>query len=139
MIDYLGDSMDIAIELLKDINIAQLLAIAIMGWFLYNRLDQKTERLRQDFKTDNEKLRQEIEKSRQDFKSDNEKLRQDIKTDNEKSHHELKLEIDQVRQEVIKLSSKVEDVDRRLCRIEGSLSSHGHCLFNQAHQEKKAQ
>jgi hypothetical protein len=37
-----------------------------------------------------------------------------------------------------KLSEKVEDVDRRLCRIEGSLSSHGHCLFNQTQPEKKA-
>lgn len=38
-----------------------------------------------------------------------------------------------------KLSDKVEDVDRRLCRIEGSLSTHGHCLFNQAAPEKKAE
>ena len=29
-----------------------------------------------------------------------------------------------------KLSDKVEDVDRRLCRIEGSLATQGHCLFN---------
>lgn len=38
-----------------------------------------------------------------------------------------------------KLSEKVEDVDRRLCRIEGSLSTSGHCLFNQCKPEQKAE
>lgn len=39
-----------------------------------------------------------------------------------------------------KLSDKVEDVDRRLCRIEGSLATQGHCLFHQSNQpEKKAE
>jgi hypothetical protein len=38
-----------------------------------------------------------------------------------------------------KLEEKVEDIDRRLCRIEGSLSTHGHCLFNQAKPEQKAE
>ncbi len=38
-----------------------------------------------------------------------------------------------------KLNEKVEDVDRRLCRIEGSLSNNGHCLFNQNHNNKKAE
>jgi len=38
-----------------------------------------------------------------------------------------------------KLGDKVEDVDRRLCRIEGSLSTQGHCLFNQSYKEKKAE
>lgn len=38
-----------------------------------------------------------------------------------------------------KLDEKLTDVDRRVCRIEGSLQSHGHCLFNQAKPEQKAQ
>lgn len=42
-------------------------------------------------------------------------------------------------QKIDKLSDKVEDVDRRLCRIEGSLSSHGHCLFNQTQPDRKAE
>jgi hypothetical protein len=29
-----------------------------------------------------------------------------------------------------RLSDKIEDVDRRLCRIEGSLASQGHCFFH---------
>ena len=74
--------MDILfIEFLKDLNIGNLVAIGVMFWFFYRRLDCKLE----------------------------------------------------------KLSEKVEDVDKRLCRIEGSLSIHGHCLFNQNHSEKKAQ
>ncbi len=36
-----------------------------------------------------------------------------------------------------KLSEKVEDIDRRLCRIEGSLATQGHCLFSQDKPEKK--
>jgi hypothetical protein len=38
-----------------------------------------------------------------------------------------------------KLSEKVDGIDKRLCRIEGSLSTHGHCLFNQSKPEQKAQ
>ena len=36
-----------------------------------------------------------------------------------------------------KLNEKVEDIDRSLCCIEGSLSTHGHCLFNQSKNDKK--
>lgn len=56
---------------------------------------------------------------------------------------DLKREMDankaELKQELSKLGEKVEDVDRRLCRIEGSLSSHGHCLFNQVKPEQQAQ
>lgn len=38
-----------------------------------------------------------------------------------------------------KLTEKVEDIDRRLCRIEGSLATQGHCLFNQDKTQKKAE
>lgn len=38
-----------------------------------------------------------------------------------------------------RLSEKVDDIDKRLCRIEGSLATQGHCLFNQSHNDKKAQ
>lgn len=83
--------MDIVFEYLKEINIAQLIAIALMGWFFYCRLNNKIEKV-------DEKLTGKIDK----------------------------------------LNEKVEDIDRRLCRIEGSLSTHGHCLFNQGTSDKKA-
>lgn len=84
--------MDIVINILREINIAQLVAMGVIVWFFYNRLDNKIDKLDKKF---------------------------DGKID--------------------KLSEKVEDIDRRLCRIEGSLSTHGHCLFNQSHQERKAE
>jgi hypothetical protein len=37
------------------------------------------------------------------------------------------------------LSDCLSDVDRRLCRIEGSLQVHGHCLFNQQKPDRKAE
>lgn len=76
---------DLVVEFLKQANITQLIAIGIMIWYFYNRLDIKIEK------------------------------------------------------RFIRLEDKVEDIDRRLCRIEGSLSTQGHCLFNQEKQEKKAQ
>lgn len=72
---------DVVVEFLKDINIVQLVAIGVILWFFYSRLDSKIE----------------------------------------------------------KLGEKVEDVDRRLCRIEGSLASQGHCLFSQKEGLKKAE
>ena len=53
------------------------------------------------------------------------------------SHFNKRFEILENRME--KLSDKVEDVDRRLCRIEGSLATQGHCLFHQSQSEKKAE
>lgn len=38
-----------------------------------------------------------------------------------------------------KLSEIVEDIDRRLCRIEGVLPISEHCLFQQSSHEKKAE
>ncbi len=54
-------------------------------------------------------------------------------------YNRLDKKIDKTHERIDKLSEKVEDVDRRLCRIEGGLQSHGHCLFNQAKPEQKAQ
>lgn len=42
----------------------------------------------------------------------------------------------ELKNDIFILSEKVEDVDRRLCRIEGSLATQGHCLFSQNKQEK---
>jgi hypothetical protein len=46
----------------------------------------------------------------------------------------MKLEL-----KVDKLSDKVEDIDRRLCRIEGSLATKGHCLIEQTTTQRKAE
>lgn len=72
--------MEAIIEIAKEINVGQLIAIGIMFWFFYTRLNGKIE----------------------------------------------------------KLSCKIEDIDRRLCRIEGSLSTQGHCLFIKSQSDQKA-
>jgi hypothetical protein len=90
---------DLILEGLKSLDIAQLIAMAIMFWFFYTRLDGKIE----------------------------------------KSEERLTSEIEKVKLQVNRLSDKVEDIDRRLCRIEGSLATQGHCLFNQNPQDKKAE
>lgn len=72
---------DTIIEILKEINIGQLIAIGAMMWVMYGRLDRKID----------------------------------------------------------KLSDKVEDIDRRLCRIEGSLATKGHCLIEQTTTQRKAE
>lgn len=90
---------DLMIQFLKDINIGQLIAMGIMFWFFYTRLDRK------------------INESRIESKQDKDELKDEIKS----------------------LADKVEDIDRRLCRIEGSLATQGHCLFSQSQTEKKVQ
>ena len=37
--------MEVLIDLMKEINIAQLIAIGCMGWFFYNRLDKKIDKV----------------------------------------------------------------------------------------------
>ena len=100
---------EFVLDCIQKANIVQLIAIAIMFWFFYSRLNAKIERL-------DSKLSDRIEKS----------------------ENSLNEKIDKLDAKFEKLSDKVEDVDRRLCRIEGSLSMHGHCLFNQSKPEQKA-
>lgn len=116
--------MDIVFEYLKEINIAQLISIALMGWFFYCRLNNKIEKLDVD-------LSNKIEKLNVDLSKKIEKVDGELSNKIEKSDEKLIGKID-------KLNEKVEDIDRRLCRIEGSLSTHGHCLFNQGTSDKKA-
>ncbi len=54
----------------------------------------------------------------------------------EKNKQELK---DDFGIRIDKLSEKVDDMDRRLCRIEGSLATQGHCLFSQNQAKEKVQ
>lgn len=80
---------DLVAEFLKSSNIIQLIAIGIMFWFFYTRLDQKLTATKMELK-----------------------------------------------QEIRDLGGKVEDIDRRLWRIEGSLATQGHCLFGQRETKK---
>jgi hypothetical protein len=53
-------------------------------------------------------------------------------------YNRLDKKIEKLEEKTDKLAQKVEDIDKRLCRIEGSLSTQGHCLFNQNKSEQKA-
>ncbi len=102
--------MDQFVDLLKEINIVQIFIILSGIWGFYSRLDKKIDTL-------DERLSEKINKLDERLGNRIDKL--DLKID--------------------KLSEKVEDVDRRLCRIEGSLATQGHCLFNQVRPEQKAE
>ena len=95
--------METVIELMKEINIGQLIAMGGMFWFFYSRLEGK------------------IEKSEQRL--------------------EIKINVldEKITGRIDRLSEKVEDIDRRLCRIEGSLATQGHCLFHKQQEDRKAE
>lgn len=97
-------------EILREINIAQIIVIFVGMWFFYSKLDKKIEKLDQRLSSRMDAVDQKIEKGDQGLSA---------RIDN--------------------LSNKIDDVDRRLCRIEGSLATQGHCLFSQARQEKKVE
>ena len=107
---------DLIFEMLRNINIAQLLAIGGIFWFFYARLNGNIEKLEARMDAKMEKMEARIEKSEANL------------TD----------KIGNLDRSINKLNEKVEDIDRRLCRIEGSLATQGHCLFNQAKPEQKA-
>lgn len=69
------------------------------------------------------------------------RLDQKIEKINDKLSKKIDDVDDSLSGKIDKLSDKVEDLDRRLCRIEGSLATQGHCLFSQSNQnpDKKAQ
>jgi hypothetical protein len=54
----------------------------------------------------------------------------------DKKMKDLKYEL---KDEIKELSHNVMELDKRLCRIEGSLATQGHCLFHQKSEEKKAE
>jgi len=51
----------------------------------------------------------------------------------------LNAKIDKLSERVDRLSDKIENLNNRVSHIEGSLTTQGHCLFNQSHKEKRAE
>lgn len=82
--------MEPVIEILKNLDISQLIAMGIMLWVFYSRLNSKTEILDQ-------KLTSKIDK----------------------------------------LDEKLTDIDRRVCRIEGSLNSKECCMLKDSRTKEK--
>lgn len=95
--------MEQFVELLKQINVAQIFVIFAGIWFSYKRLDVKIGKL--DVKIDqvDQKLSAKIDQVDQKLSARIEKLDETLSA------------------RIEGLSNKVEDIDRRLWRIEGGL------------------
>ena len=120
------------IHQIQNINIPQLIAIFLIGWAFYKRLEKKIE------KSENS-LEAKIQKSENSLEAKIQKSEGSLEAKIQKCENSLEAKMDKLSDRVDRLAEKVEDVDRRLCRIEGSLSTQGHCLFSQNQHEKKAE
>jgi gas vesicle protein len=98
------------VELLKEVNIAQIFIIFAGGWVFYNRLDNK------------------IAKSE-------DRLSDQIKTVKFELKDEIKAVKSELKEEIKILGNKVEDIDRRLCRIEGGITL-AHFAYHQSRSQK---
>ena len=113
--------MDPFVELLKEVNIAQIFIIFAGGWVFYTRLDKKIT----DVKVD---LNSKIDKAESGLNSKIDKLESGLNSKIDKLESGLNKRID-------KLGEKVEDIDRRLCRIEGGIG-FAHFAYQQARTQK---
>lgn len=106
--------MEIFIELMKDINIGQLVAMGLMLWFFYARLDRKIDKL-------DEKLSKRIDALDQRLSARIDALDQ-----------RLSARMDT-------LDDKVNSIDKRLVAIETILHYKEGCLFKDEKNMKKAE
>jgi phenylalanyl-tRNA synthetase alpha subunit len=135
--------MDFPVDILQKLDVVNLLAIGALFWFFNARIDKKLDKIHLDLgnlkielKGDMNQLRQELKgemsELKQELKGEMNQLRQELKGEMSELKQELKADIQQLREETI-------DVDRRLCRIEGSLASKDCCMLKEdRHQLKKA-
>lgn len=104
------------IQVLKEVNVIQILIILGGGWVFYNRLDRKIEATRKELK--------------EDFGNRMDKL--DVRMD------KISEKIGELDKRLCHVEIKIEDFDRRFYRLEGSLASQGHCLFTKSQSDQKA-
>lgn len=109
------------IEYLKSINIMQLLAMGVMFWTFYNRLDKKIDKLSTEVKEINTKLSSDI-------KEINVKLSGDIKEVNVKLGGDIK-----------DVNSHIQSIENRLCKIEGILHTQDCCVIKSSNELRKAE
>ena len=116
--------MEPFVELLKEVNIAQIFIMFAGGWVFYTRLDKKITDVKVDLKSEINKLDLKIDRVETSLTTKIDKL--EVKID--KIETALTTRID-------KLSEKVEDIDRRLCRIEGGIN-FANFAYHQARAQK---
>lgn len=95
------------IDLLKEINVFQIISIIIIMWFFYSRLDNKINKT-------SDKLEQKIDKLEQKIDSTNENLSEKIND----------------------LDKKVTDIEKRIYGIEMILHMKDCCMLKENHMKK---
>ncbi len=111
--------MDWWVELVQKIDVANLLVMAGMLWFVYSRLSKKIEAI-------DSKLGSRIDGQANNMTSLESKLCSRMDT----LESRLGGRID-------KLQETVTDIDRRLCRLEGAFQSKDCCFLKSDSQIKK--
>jgi uncharacterized membrane-anchored protein YhcB (DUF1043 family) len=119
---------DLVVNFLNEVNPMQLIAIGIIVWFFYGRLDKKIANLSADMNHRFEKVDERCDKMEDKFDKKFAKMEErfdkmEKRFDKKFSEMEEKFEdkLGQLGCRVEKLEWKVESIDRTLCRMEGSL------------------
>jgi len=106
--------MEYFLEQVNQLNVPQLVAMGLMFWYTYSRLNNKIDAI-------GTKLDGKIEAV-------------DTKLTNQMSKLEDKLSY-----QIQKLDEKVTDIDRRVCRMEGAFNNKDCCMIKDSSQLKKAE
>jgi|SRR6185369_257653 len=124
---------DLVIEYMKRADIIQLLAIGIMFWFFYNRLDGKLGSRLDKLETKMDKLETKIDRVENSLNARMDRLETKIETE----ECVLNARMDKIDTRIERLTEQVIDIKCGLNRIEGNLNSQGHCLFHQKQQQNE--
>lgn len=95
-------------------------------------LADHSKELQKGFKEQNEKIHNLFKEHGDKFRSEIKDFRIEIKKDH-------KEESDTIRSEIKDLRKEVQDIDRRICRIEGSLASKDCCMLKESRSKEQAQ
>lgn len=147
---------DLVVELIKQANIVQLIAVGVMIWFFYNRLDKKIERSDRKIENIDATFGQKLEKLNKDLTEKIDKTTRDLTEKMDKTTKDLLEKIgavdkkvdnvekvfterfNKVDRRIGKVKVRVEDIDRKLFEIEVDLKHGGSCALRQSNQETKA-
>lgn len=95
-------------------------------------LADQSKELQKGFKEQNEKIHNQFKEHGDQLRGEIKDLRTEIKKDQ-------KEECDTIRSEIKDLRREVQDMDRRICRIEGSLASKDCCMLKESRSKEQAQ
>lgn len=127
------------IEILKDINIAQLIATGVMLWFFYSRLDKKIDSVESKLNERINKLEENLNKISEKIEDIYQRLnRLEIKIEDIYQRlNRLEIKIEKLEDRFDKLIDRVDDIDRRLSRVEGMLATQIQFFYKNSVQNKQ--